>query len=151
MKISQLPEDVNIKALENQKESKGRLVWDKKTDNLDQAFDWEDSEEGHDYWRYWYDKEFIQVTWRGKTTSNTFVGPSAKKTIVEDQAWKVTTTDTIVLSVIEDLNSRSILGIEKYKTTLDREDLSRKDWLQHAYEECLDQANYLKKLISLEK
>jgi hypothetical protein len=147
MKISQLPEDVKIKALEYQKESKGGFVWDKKTDNLALAFDWEDTQERHDYWQYWYDKEFIKLTWN----SNIFVGPSAGKRIIEEVTWKVTTTDTIVLSVIEDLNSRSILGINKYKTTLDREDLSRKDWLQHAYEECLDQANYLKKLISLEK
>ena len=124
MKISQLPEDVKIKALEYQKEDSG--VSSKKTDCLDTAFRWDDTKEGCDYWWEWHDKEFIEAT------------------------WKVTTTDTIVLSVMEDLNSRSILGIEKYKTTLDREDLSRKDWLQHAYEECLDQANYLKKLISLE-
>jgi hypothetical protein len=149
MKISQLPEDVKVKALENQKNAV--IGWGKKTDNLVDAFDWEDTKEGHDYWREWYKGDFIEVTWKGKTTSNTFVGPLAGKRIIEEQVWKVTTTDTIVLSVMEDLNSKSILGIEKYKTTLDREDLSRKDWLQHAYEECLDQANYLKKLISLEK
>jgi hypothetical protein len=148
MKISQLPEHVKIKALEYQKQNKGGFVWDKKTDNLAVAFEWGNTKEGHDYWQYWYDKEFIEVTFN----SNTFVGPSAGKTIIEEQIWKVTTTDTIVLSVMEDLNSRSILvGVNKHKRTLDREDLSRKDWLQHAYEECLDQANYLKKLISLEK
>jgi hypothetical protein len=128
MKISQLPQKVKVRALEYQKESKGKLVWNKTTDNLQHAFDWESSEEGYDYWIKWYEEDFI-----------------------EEQIWKVTTKDTIVLSVMEDLNSRSILGVQKYKTTLDREDLSRKDWLQHAYEECLDQANYLKKLISLEK
>jgi hypothetical protein len=149
MKISQLPKDIKKRALEYQKNAD--ISWYKKTDELHDAFYWEDTEEGYDYWNDWHHKEFIEVTWRGKTTSKTFVGPSAGKTIIEDQTWKVTTTDTIVLSVIEDLNSRSILGIEKYKTTLDREDLSRKEWLQHAYEECLDQANYLKKLISLEK
>jgi hypothetical protein len=127
MKISQLPEEVRIKALEYQKKSKDRRVFDKKTDYLGLAFDWADTKEGHYYWQHWHEREFTEVT------------------------GKATTTDTIVLSVIEDLNSRSILGVNKYKTTLDREDLSRKDWLQHAYEECLDQANYLKKLISLEK
>jgi hypothetical protein len=145
MKISQLPEHVKIKPLKYQKNA--GIVWDKTTDRLAFAFDWEDLEEGNDYWKHWDDKDFITAT----SSGNKFVGPLAGKTIIEDQTWKVTTTDTIVLSVIEDLNSRSILGIEKYKTTLDREDLSRKDWLQHAYEECLDQANYLKKLISLEK
>jgi len=60
------------------------------------------------------------------------------------------TSDAIVLSVMSDLNQRSKLGITKYGVTLDRTDLSRKQWLQHAYEECLDQANYLKKLITIE-
>ena len=57
------------------------------------------------------------------------------------------TKDKIVLQVMEDLNSRSRVGIEKYNTTLERTDLELKDWLQHAYEECLDQANYLKRAI----
>ncbi len=55
--------------------------------------------------------------------------------------------DKVVESVREDLLKRSQVGIRKYKVTLDRNDLSLKDWLSHAYEECLDQANYLKKSI----
>ncbi len=55
--------------------------------------------------------------------------------------------DRVVESVREDLLERSKVGIRKYNKTLDRNDLSLKDWLQHAYEECLDQANYLKKSI----
>jgi hypothetical protein len=58
-------------------------------------------------------------------------------------------TCTIVEAVKKDLTERSNKGIDKYHTTLDRTDLSLKDWLQHAYEECLDQANYLKKSIIL--
>ena len=57
------------------------------------------------------------------------------------------TKDKIVLQVMEDLNSRSRVGIEKYNTTLERTDLELKDWLQHLLEECLDQANYLKRAI----
>ena len=57
------------------------------------------------------------------------------------------TTDKIVESVRQDLLQRSQKGIDKYGVTLDRGDLSLKEWLQHAYEECLDQANYLKKCI----
>ena len=53
--------------------------------------------------------------------------------------------DTIVASVREDLKKRSELGIKKYRTTLDRNDLKLKDWLQHAYEEALDNALYLKR------
>ena len=55
--------------------------------------------------------------------------------------------DTVVAAVRADLLRRSELGIAKYGVTLDRKDLSLRDWLQHAYEETLDQANYLKRAI----
>lgn len=55
--------------------------------------------------------------------------------------------DTVVEEVRQDLLSRSELGIKKYGVTLDRKDLNLRDWLQHAYEETLDQANYLKRAI----
>lgn len=61
------------------------------------------------------------------------------------------TTDSIVEKVRSDLLIRSQRGISKYGTTLDRKDLTRKEWLQHAYEEALDLANYLKKLIEDEE
>jgi hypothetical protein len=38
-------------------------------------------------------------------------------------------------------------GIDKYGATLDRTDLSLRDWLEHSLEECLDQAKYLQKAI----
>lgn len=55
--------------------------------------------------------------------------------------------DSVVAAVRADLLRRSELGIAKYGMTLDRTDLSLRDWLQHAYEETLDQANYLKRAI----
>lgn len=60
---------------------------------------------------------------------------------------KTITPDRVVEAVRADLLSRSQLGIAKYGVTLDRTDLSLRDWLQHAYEETLDQANYLKRAI----
>ena len=56
-------------------------------------------------------------------------------------------TDPITESVRADLLRRSQVGIAKYGVTLARTDLSLRDWLQHAYEECLDQAQYLKRAI----
>lgn len=58
------------------------------------------------------------------------------------------TNDKIILSVMDDLNKRSLVGIKKYNITLGESGLSLRDFLQHAYEECLDQANYLKGAIS---
>jgi len=57
-----------------------------------------------------------------------------------------TFTDSIVFDVIKDIASRAELGLAKYNTTMDREDLIASDWVQHAYEECLDMALYLKRL-----
>ena len=56
-------------------------------------------------------------------------------------------TDPIVESVRLKLLSRSQLGIQKYNTTLDRSDLTTRDWLVHAQEEAMDLANYLEVLI----
>jgi len=54
--------------------------------------------------------------------------------------------DSIVDAVIQKFLQRSALGKEKYGVTLDREDLSVKDWIQHAQEELMDAILYLEKL-----
>jgi len=54
--------------------------------------------------------------------------------------------DSIVRTIIEKFKSRSALGWTKYGTTLDREDLSTYDWIQHAQEELMDAILYLEKL-----
>lgn len=54
--------------------------------------------------------------------------------------------------VCEDIARRQALGIAKYGTTVADNPLSLKQWLQHAFEEALDQAIYLKRAIAeLEK
>lgn len=53
--------------------------------------------------------------------------------------------DSIVEETRKDLLDRSQAGIKKYNNTLDRDDLELSDWLQHAYEELLDGALYLKR------
>lgn len=55
---------------------------------------------------------------------------------------------TILQQVIADMRVREERGLSKYGTTMDRKDLTTKEWLQHAYEEALDLAVYLKKLIN---
>lgn len=54
--------------------------------------------------------------------------------------------DSIVESLIEDFRERSRVGIEKYSTTLDRDDLSDSDWKQHLLEELMDACLYLKRI-----
>lgn len=57
------------------------------------------------------------------------------------------TKSKILQEVIDDLLEREIKGLETYGTTVDREDYELKDWLQEAYEECLDKCIYLKAAI----
>ena len=59
--------------------------------------------------------------------------------------------DSIVKSVINKYKKRSQAGINKYGTTMDREDLSVLDWLRHAQEEAQDLTLYLEKLIVKEE
>ena len=54
--------------------------------------------------------------------------------------------DSIVDAVIQKFLERSALGKAKYGTTLDRNDLQVKDWIQHAQEELMDAILYLEKL-----
>lgn len=56
------------------------------------------------------------------------------------------TVDTIVESVIVRFKDRSIKGIKKYNNTMDRDDLSITEWIDHAIEEQMDNILYLTKL-----
>ena len=53
-------------------------------------------------------------------------------------------TETLV---IEDIKKRQAVGIKKYDVTVADNPLSLRQWLQHAYEEVLDNAIYLKRAI----
>ena len=54
--------------------------------------------------------------------------------------------DKNVLSVMAKFKERSEAGIKKYKTTLERTDLSTLEWLTHAQEEAMDFVLYLERL-----
>ena len=56
--------------------------------------------------------------------------------------------DSIVESVINQFKTRSEIGIKKYGTTLERNDLSTLDWLKHLQEEMMDAVLYIEKLKS---
>jgi hypothetical protein len=58
------------------------------------------------------------------------------------------TPSDVLQSVINDLNARERRGIVSYGATVDRKDLTETQWMQHAYEEALDLAVYLKKIIN---
>lgn len=50
-------------------------------------------------------------------------------------------------AVIEEIRRRRRGGREKYKKTMEREDLGTLQWAQHALEESLDHSVYLKKFM----
>lgn len=59
------------------------------------------------------------------------------------------------MSIIEEkvcsaILSRSKKGLYKYGVSMERDDLSRLEWLKHAQEEAMDLAVYLQKLIEIE-
>lgn len=54
--------------------------------------------------------------------------------------------DTVVEAVVNKFKQRSDVGIKKYGVTLDREDLTTLQWIEHAIEEAMDLTLYLEKL-----
>ena len=54
----------------------------------------------------------------------------------------------IEAQVCADIAARQAKGVAKYGTTVESNPLTLEQWLTHAYEECLDQAVYLKKCIA---
>ena len=55
-------------------------------------------------------------------------------------------TDSIVFSIIRKFKERADFGMKKYGKTLDRDDLTTLEWIQHAQEEHMDAILYLEKL-----
>lgn len=56
--------------------------------------------------------------------------------------------DKIVQEVVDKFQQRSDTGQKKYGTTLERDDLSIVDWLNHLQEELMDATLYVQKLKS---
>ena len=50
-------------------------------------------------------------------------------------------------SVIRKIMERALVGERKYGTTMERQDLTRMEWLVHAQEEAMDLCVYLERLI----
>lgn len=55
-------------------------------------------------------------------------------------------TDAITEAVVAQLRTRAEKGKLKYGTTMERDDLTLLEWLQHLQEELMDAAVYVEKL-----
>lgn len=73
-----------------------------------------------------------------------------KEIVISDKDFTsdflVMTPDEIVRRVLKQFNARSLTWIKKYSTTLDRNDLTRLEWLQHLQDELMDAVLYIEKL-----
>jgi IS30 family transposase len=96
-----------------------------------------------------YDKhdEFLKQVEKNQTERVTLkdTGDSYQRFPASDEQ---PVKDLIVEKVINKFKTRSALGIAKYNTTLQNNNLSVYEWLNHAQEEALDMALYLEKLKS---
>ena len=59
-------------------------------------------------------------------------------------------SDPITEALCAELRMREARGMQKYGVSVTDASLSRRQWLQHAMEEALDLAAYLRRLIDLE-
>ncbi len=63
------------------------------------------------------------------------------KSEIIEKVWQC--NDPVVLQNVLMLLSRSIVGMDKYKIWLDRDDLTQEQRLTHLLEELLDASNYI--------
>lgn len=54
--------------------------------------------------------------------------------------------DSIVDSILNKFVDRAEMGFNKYNNTLDRKDLNKVEWINHAQEELMDGILYLERL-----
>lgn len=75
-------------------------------------------------------------------------GVADKSTVLVDK-YQPPQASGIEAQVCADIAKRQQLGLAKYGTSVADNPALFRAWLQHVYEECLDQAVYLKKAIEL--
>jgi uncharacterized protein YbjQ (UPF0145 family) len=144
VKIKELPKDLKKKALKRMIEQRG-LADDSTV--VAAAFDFSKTKEGMDYWsdvcNAYGDaltlENFYDMLERDASVVLSVDGIKVK----EPQVVKL---DPIVESVVNQLRDRSEVGIKKYGTTLDDNNLSIKEWIEHAKQEAMDFVLYLEKL-----
>jgi len=88
---------------------------------------------------------------KGETPPDSVEGFTVSAVARDLSAAREDRTKTLPISeqVARDVLDRAAFGRIKYGVTMDRTDLSRDQWFQHAYEESIDLANYLKRLMQV--
>ena len=92
----------------------------------------------------YYEDEDSDLYWKTSNTLNSKTMYPGDIEVTMDRPKK----DSYVQIVKAKFEQRSQRGIEKYNTTLEREDLNLQEWLNHLQEELMDATLYIEKLKS---
>jgi hypothetical protein len=137
MKISELPEDVQKKALEYQKEQ-GDFNCEK-SDYLAAAFDWEKTNEGFDYWNEWSFKKNNNLLNYFETMTNPYVKNKYDENGVTKPKQYEIGIDTFERSEAN-LSKDQILAICKFN--IDKYNWRKKDQDKEDFKKIIDYANW---------
>jgi hypothetical protein len=88
-------------------------------------------------------KDKDSVNWYNKMHGNSTCTTVSKNDIINLSVSE----DTIVKFVKDKYQKRSDIGILKYGKTLDRDDLTLEEWLNHLQEELMDATLYIEKIL----
>lgn len=69
-----------------------------------------------------------------------------KKLIKLERYKSIDSLDSVVLSIVDKITSRAEIGLKKYNTNMDRQDLSIVEWINHSQEELMDMLIYMEKV-----
>lgn len=67
-------------------------------------------------------------------------------TNINDLSNRISKLDSIVYNIINRFTSRAEFGYKKYKTNMDRSDLTIIQWIDHSIEEKMDDIIYMEKI-----
>ena len=95
----------------------------------------------------YYEDEDNDLYWKTNNTLNTKIMYPGDIEVTMDKPKK----DSYVQIVKAKFEARSQRDIEKYNTTLEREDLNLQEWLNHLQEELMDATLYIEKLKAVAK
>lgn len=137
-RINDLPKKERKLALKRMEQQRG---FSDENELLMSAFTWEQTKEGQKYW------DSLENTPMEEQFAHFFkaLGGIDVDSLQVNEPEEVK-PDPIVESVVNQLRDRSVVGIRKYGTTLDRNDLTFGEWIQHALEESMDLTLYLTKM-----
>jgi hypothetical protein len=91
-------------------------------------------------------KKRLKEGYTSKAYGSAIIAKEQIKKDIQKQLDIVSSGVSVVDSVVGQYKERSIVGQAKYKTTLDRKDLSFEEWITHLKEELMDATLYAEKV-----